>query len=280
MARLDEAVRRILLVKFQMGLFERPFSDPARLTAVGSAEHRALAREAVSKSAVLLQNNDRALPLAKDTPLIFVSGRAANDIGLQCGGWTIEWQGRAGNVTPGTTILQGIRATAAGQAEVRYDALGRFEDVTDASGALRMAEVGIVIVGEAPYAEGRGDNNVLTLSRADRNAIQRTRERAKKLIVILISGRPMIVTDVLQISDAFVAAWLPGTEGQGVADVLFGDQPFTGKLPFSWPRSMAQIPFDFGSLPANGCDAPLFPYGYAADALAASTLPTVKDSSE
>lgn len=261
--RIDDAVLRILTVKFKLGLFEQPFSDPAYLEAVGSDAHRLLAREAVAKSLVLLKNDNAALPLAKDTPLVYVAGMMANDIGAQCGGWTIEWQGKSGNITPGTTILEAIEATATGT--VRFNRFGDFE------GAPK-ADVAIVVVGEKPYAEGRGDTPNPALSENDLELIRRVREQAEKVVVILISGRPLVITDALPYADAFVAAWLPGTEGQGVADVLFGDRPFTGKLPFTWPRAVEQLPFNFASLPTEGCDAPLFPYGYGLDATVSAPL--------
>ncbi len=252
-ARIDEAVRHILTVKFALGLFERPTSDPAFLDVVGSADHRALAREAVAKSLVLLKNGDGALPLAKDTPTIFVGGVPADDLGIQCGGWTIEWQGKTGALTEGTTILEAIEATVGESTEVRYNRFGKFDGTAD---------IGIAVVGERPYAEGMGDQDNLTLSDRDLAVIEKLRANSETLIIILISGRPMVVTEVLGKADAFVAAWLPGTEGEGVTDVLFGDVPFTGKLSFTWPRTNDQLPFDFDTLPTEGCAAPLFPFGY------------------
>lgn len=255
--RIDDAVRRILTVKFQLGLFERPFADASLLPLVRSDKHRELAREAVRKSLVLLKNDNNTLPLAKDTPLIFVAGQGADDIGIQSGGWTIEWQGKPGNITPGTTILEAIRNTVSENTIVLYNRWGQFDRVTD-----EVADVGIVVMGEMPYAEGVGDDEDLTLSEGDIAVIERVRERSKKVVVILISGRPMIVTEHLDQWDAFIAAWLPGTEGQGAADVLFGDYPFTGKLPYTWPRAMDQIPFDFDHMEPTGPEAPLFPFGY------------------
>ena len=252
-ARIDEAVRRILTVKFALGLFERPFADESLLADVGSDVHRAVARDAVRQSLVLLKNEHNALPIAHDTPRIFVAGEAADDIGLQTGGWTIEWQGKPGNITPGTTILQAIENSVSPATTVRFNRFGRFDDTAD---------IGIVVVGETPYAEGRGDTDNLSLTEADISRLERMRQHSNKLIVIIISGRPLIITDQLPLADAFVAAWLPGTEGQGVADILFGNYPFNGRLAYSWPRSMAQLPFDFANLPTTGCDAPLFPFGY------------------
>ena len=266
MERIDDAVRRILTVKFQLGLFERPFSDESLLPLVGSDEHREVAREAVRKSLVLLKNEGDVLPLDKNTPLIFVAGRAADDVGIQCGGWTIEWQGSSGDITPGTTILEAIKNTVSVDTTVRSNRLGRFEQITDQDGNPLIADVGIVVVGETPYAEGVGDRADLTLSADDVETLARVRESSEKLVVILISGRPMVVTEQIDLSDAFAAAWLPGSEGQGVADVLFGDYPFTGKLPYTWPRSMDQIPFDFDHLETTGPGAPLFPLGYGLNA--------------
>ena len=262
MARVDDAVRRILRAKFALGLFERPYSDPAALALVGSEAHRQLAREAVRESLVLLKNEVQTLPLAKDTPLIFVAGQAADDIGLQSGGWTIDWQGKLGDITPGTTILDGIKGAVSAQTRVEFDRSGNFDSLKDAGGNSLVADVGIAVVGEPPYAEGVGDREDLTLLGSDAALIDRLRAQSKKIVVILISGRPLVVTGPLSTWDAFVAAWLPGTEGAGVADVLFGDDDFTGKLPYTWPRSNDQLPFDFKDLPAEGCDAPLFPFGY------------------
>jgi len=253
MERIDDAVRRILTVKFKMGLFERPFSDPALLDQVGAPEHRELARRAAAKSLVLLKNDGRVLPLSKETGLLFVGGIAADNMGIQCGGWTIEWQGKMGDILPGVTILEAVQAAAADPASVRYDPKGLFAKEIGADGQPAVAEVGIAVVGEAPYAEGLGDRADLSLSAADIALIQAMRERSRKLVVILISGRPLIITEQLPLADAWVAAWLPGSEGQGVADVLFGDLPFTGRLPYTWPRSMDQI---------LDRQSPLFPLGF------------------
>ncbi|MBI1281450.1 MAG: beta-glucosidase [Anaerolineaceae bacterium] len=262
MERIDDAVRRILRVKLMMGLFEHPLSNQADLASVGSDEHRAVARQAVSESLVLLKNDNDVLPLKKDIPRIYVAGSAGNDIGIQSGGWTIEWQGSAGAITQGTTLFDAIKNMVGSSTEIKFDRFGRFRNDKDASGNLLRAEVGIVVVGEQPYAEGKGDAVDLSLTEADQNAIKNVRERVDKLIVIVISGRPMILGEALDQADAVVAAWLPGTEGEGVADNLFGDHPFTGKLPYTWPRSMDQLPFDFSKLPTEGDAAPLFPFGY------------------
>lgn len=259
--RIDDAVRRILRVKFMMGLFENPFSDPSLVETVGSAEHRAVARQAVSESLVLLKNDNAALPLAKDAANILVAGQGADNIGRQSGGWTIEWQGGSGKITIGTSILDAIREAVDEGVNVSYSSTARFDPITDADGNPVKADVGIFVFSEAPYAEYEGDDADLALSNGEIAAFERLKEASEKVVVILISGRPMIVSDVLNASDAFVAAWLPGTEGGGIADVLFGDMPFTGKLGYTWPRSIEQLPFDF-NIPTEGCDAPLFPYDY------------------
>jgi beta-glucosidase len=254
MERIDDAVSRILRVKLKLGLFDHPFSDASLIKSVGSAEHRALARQAVRESLVLLKNEDDALPLSKGISSVYVAGVAADDIGVQCGGWTTEWQGTSGDIQPGTTILDGIIETLPSNATVEFNATGNFAG---------MADVGIAVVGEFPYAEGKGDREELSLSSFDQQLIRTLREHAQKLIVVILSGRPLIITDVYQVPDAWVAAWLPGTEGNGVTDVLFGDFPFTGKLPYTWPRTNEQLPININTIEhKSGCDSPLFPYGY------------------
>lgn len=256
-SRIDDAVRRILLVKFRLGLFDAAEPDPAALSAIRSDEHIALAREAVQKSLVLLKNDGAALPIARDAGLIVVAGAAARNIGLQSGGWTISWQGSPGRITHGTTLLDGFEDAAGPDTAVAYDALGQFAALHGAT-----ADVGIVVVGEKPYAEGLGDRADLRLTAADAELIERVRAISARLVVIVIAGRPLVLTDQLPQIDALVAAWLPGSEGGAVADVLYGDVPFTGRLAYSWPRTNEQLPFDFSALPESGCDAPLFPRGF------------------
>ena len=258
--RIDEAVANILRVKFELGLFERPFGDDALQALVGSDEHRALAREAVAKTLVVLKNDAAALPLSADAAqTVLVVGSAADSIGMQSGGWTIEWQGSTASLTPGTTILEGLRAGFGPATTLHFDARGRFEG---ADAAPERAELGIAVVGEVPYAEWFGDDATLELSLADAIAVERLRARVDTLVVVLVSGRPLVIEHELQLADAFVAAWLPGSEGDGVADVLFGEREAVGTLPYTWPRSVAQLPFDLDALPTDGCDAPLFPRGY------------------
>ncbi|MDF1520777.1 MAG: glycoside hydrolase family 3 N-terminal domain-containing protein [Brevefilum sp.] len=252
--RVDDAVYRILLAKFNLGLFERPFSDPALFDLVGSEKNRQLAREAVAKSAVLLKNENAALPISKDSSLIFLAGEGADDIGMQCGGWTISWQGSKGAITPGTTIKDAFEDAFEGQ--LQYNRFGKYDNILDENGNPAIADVGIVVVAENPYAEGVGDARDLTLSSNDLEMIERVKERSQKLVVIVMSGRPLVIAEAFDLADAWVAIWLPGTEGDGVADVIFGDAPFVGKTPFTWPASMDQLPL--GSYDTE----PLFPYGY------------------
>jgi beta-glucosidase len=250
-ARIDDAVRRILRVKFKTRLFEQPFTDPSLTAAIGSAEHRQAALDCVRQSLVLLKNEKHALPLAKNLKRLVVAGKAADDLGMQCGGWTIKWQGKTGKVTSGgTTILAAIRQTAAPGTEVTFSPDG--ENVPGADAA-------IVVIGEPPYAEGNGDRKDLSLSKKDIDLVDKVKQSGVPVITVLLSGRPMIIGPALDDSDAFIAAWLPGTEGQGVADVLFGDYKPTGKLPHTWPKNMDQVPLNMGD---PGADKALFPYGF------------------
>jgi beta-glucosidase len=263
MERIDDAVRRILTVKFELGLFEHPYSRPELIDHVGSVAHREVAREAVRKSMVLLKNENETLPIDKGTSVIFIAGAGGSDIGLQCGGWTIEWQGETGDITPGTTILEGIEAAVSSETQIIYDMDGSFADVVDEDSNPLVADIGIVIISEEPYAEGVGDREDLQISSADVATIEQMRERSEKMVVIILSGRPLVISEQFPIADAWIAAWLPGTEGAGVADVIFGDYPFTGKLPYTWPRSNEQLPININNVNNKiGCDGPLFPFGY------------------
>jgi beta-glucosidase len=240
-SRIDDACRRILQVKAALGLFDHPFGDKALLPRVGCDAHRAVAREAVSKSQVLLKNEGAALPLSPQITRLLIAGAAADDIGLQCGGWTIEWQGGRGAVTPGTTLLQGITETLASGASVAYRPDGDFVD--------ERGEVGIVVLSEPPYCEGEGDRYDLTLLPEEVELVRRVRRHCDRLILVIYSGRPLIIGDVLDSCDAIVASWLPGTEAQGIADVLFGKLPFTGRLPYEWPETMEQVGSPNGHAP-------------------------------
>ena len=248
MSRIDDAVRRILRGKAAAGLWEHPMADRALASAIGSPEHRAVARDAVRQSVVVLKNDKNLLPLKKNAK-VHVAGSKANDMGAQCGGWTNGWQGKLGPGAAGTTILRAIERAVGTRTSVTTSRDG---------GGAGHSDVVVVVVGETPYAEGNGDSKDLVLTSADRSAIANARKSGKPVVTVLITGRPLIVEDWLPMTDALIVAWLPGTEGGGVADVLFGDYKPTGKLPHSWPRSMAQIPINQG----DATYEPLFPYGF------------------
>jgi beta-glucosidase len=256
-ARLDEAVRRILRVKVRAGLFEagKPSSRPyaGRFELLGSKEHRALAREAVRESLVLLKNAGRVLPL-KAKANILVAGDGADNLTKQTGGWTLSWQGtgtRRGDFPNAQTIWEGIEAevkAAGGTATLALD--GRYSAKPDAA---------IVVFGEDPYAEFQGDRPDVGYDDARNLAImRRLKAEGVPVVAVFLSGRAMWVNPFLNASDAFVAAWLPGSEGGGVADLLFGKADFKGKLPYSWPRSSDQTAVNVGDADYD----PLFPYGF------------------
>lgn len=252
-SRIDDAVKRILRVKFATGLMDpgrSHLADRKLHAKFGSAAHRQAARECVRASLVLLKNEKRVLPASKKLNRIHVAGKSADDIGNQCGGWTISWQGKSGaNTTGGTTILKAVQETVSATTKVTYS-----KDGSDAAGA----DLGIVVIGETPYAEWMGDRQNLELSEEDVAAVEKMKQAGMPVVVVLISGRPVIIDNIIDKADALVAAWLPGTEGRGVTDVLFGDFKFVGKLSFSWPRSMDQIPINVGDKDYN----PLFKYGF------------------
>ena len=220
--RIDDATRRILTVKFQAGLFDRPQATEEGLSVIGSAAHRELAREAVRKSLVVLKNENAVLPLSKSTATFIIAGSAANNLGRQAGGWTTEWQGIDGNSgLVGTTILEAIKASVSTSTKIIDD-----ENI--------LADIGIAVVGEKPYAEGWGDVSNPSLSAEDLATIEKVKAKSKKIIVVIVSGRPLDIKKYISEWDGVVAAWLPGSEGCGVTDVLFGDFPFVGRLPVEW----------------------------------------------
>ncbi|NDH54817.1 MAG: beta-glucosidase, partial [Betaproteobacteria bacterium] len=250
-SRIDDAVRRILRAKIELGLFEHPYANPQGLDRVGSVEHREVARECVRASLVLLKNERHALPLAKDIQHLVVVGKAADDLGMQCGGWTISWQGSSGPVTQGgTTLLDAIRKTVSTHTEVVFSPDGK---------NVAGADAVMVVVGETPYAEMVGNRTNLDLSVGDRALVARARTAGVPVVTVLYSGRPLVLGTALADSDALVAAWLPGTEGKGMADVLFGDFKPAGKLPRPWPRDQSQLSSADSGTPVG---VPLFPRGF------------------
>ncbi|MDR3456831.1 MAG: glycoside hydrolase family 3 N-terminal domain-containing protein [Verrucomicrobiae bacterium] len=247
-ARINDATRRILTVKYQMGLFDRPATDPVLTQSIGSDAHRQVARECVRESLVLLKNSGHVLPLKKNLKHIAVVGQAAADLGIQCGGWTIDWQGKTGAVTTGgTTLLAAVKLAAGADTEVTFSADGR---------DLKGADVIIVAVGEQPYAEMKGDRQDLSLPAADAQLIAGAKSAGVPVVTVLYSGRPLVLGAALDQSDAFLAAWLPGTEGEGLADVLFGKSAPRGKLPRLWPADHGQLSVD------HLTGQPLFPAGF------------------
>ena len=250
MSRIDDANRRILTKKFELGLFEHPYADRSLQQDFGSAANHAVARQAARESQVLLKN-DGVLPLAKANNKIFVAGKNANNMGNQAGGWTLTWQGQSGErVIPGTTILDGIKAGAGKGTVVTYDRAG--------GGINSSYRVAVAVVGETPYAEGQGDRpGGLGLDAEDVALIGKLKASGVPLVVVTVSGRPLDIAAQLPSARGLVAAWLPGSEGAGVADVLYGDYNPTGKLSFTWPKSSSQEPINVG----DGKQG-LFPYGY------------------
>ncbi len=255
--RIDDAVRRILRQKFRVGLFDNPFPNKELIKKIGIKEHRAVARQAVRESLVLLKNEKKILPLKKDARIVVV-GEFGDNSGLQSGGWTVNWQGTTENYKGATTILEGIKKFST--EEVLYDKEG--------SATYDNVDVAIIVVGETPYAEFFGDiggemnKYQLTLSEAHQKYINAYTEKGIKIVVVLISGRPLVVTQQIEQSDAFIAAWLPGSEGDGIAEVLFGKHDFKGKLPHSWPKSEEDYNGKYGPNFWDGSVEPLFPLGF------------------
>ncbi len=283
-SRIDDAVRRILTVKYAYGLFDKPRPASRRWSgdnSFGSDDHREVAREAVRKSLVLLKNDGGLLPLTREQRVL-VAGKNADNRGHQCGGFTVAWQGTSGNqaIIGGSSIWEGIRDAVPG-AELSADGLGEDADP-------ERHDVAVVVIGETPYAEGMGDIrpgddiivqagsqingslkvlepygrtlNLSELHPEDLRTIINIARQGVPVVTVLLSGRPLVANYEIEASTAFVAAWLPGSEGRGVADVLLGDHPFTGRLSFSWPRSTERT-CDVGD---PGYEV-LFPRGFGLD---------------
>ena len=258
MERIDDAVRRILRQKFRLGLFENPYPRETFIDSIGTQQHRDVARQAVRESLVLLKNEKNLLPLRPDSGKIVVVGAHAHNAGLQSGGWTIDWQGTDRNYTGATTILEGIQKIS--EAEVIYDPEG--------AGKHADADVAIICVGEPPYAEFFGDigheSNTLQLelSAKQRAYIEHYQGQGVPTVVVLLSGRPMVITSEIKKANAFIAAWLPGSEGDGIAEVLFGKYNFKGRLPHSWPASLDDFKGKYGPNYWQDSIEPMFPLGY------------------
>ena len=250
--RIDDAVTRILRVKFEMGLFETPMPAAGNESEVGSDADRAIARTAVAESAVLLRTSPNVLPITGSGERVLLAGPGADDIGIQSGGWTITWQGSTGEVTSGTTLQGALKASLGDN--LSYDRNGAFPAGT-------KADIGIVVMAERPYAEGVGDSSTLALPNEDVALLAKVRPLVNTLVVVVMSGRPVVLDD-LGSADAIVAAWLPGTEAAGLADVLLGDKPFIGTTPYTWPTTAADAP----RIGKSACDGAVYPVGYGLDA--------------
>ena len=312
LSRIDDAVTRILRVKYDLGLFDDPYGKIERVSEVGSKKNRQVARDAVRMSMVLLKNESNVLPLKKDKSITVV-GSGANNLGMQNGGWTVEWQGRStpdfkildkdndgklnfpevnsyfknaydakydkgsvegffkkldkdsnGEVNKdefkqavmespyqpdGTSILKAIERTSDDKELITYDP--RAESIS-------KGDIIVAVVGENPYTEGVGDNPTIGLSSFDAAVLEKCYESGNKLVVIILSGRPLIIKEHVSKWDGLIAAWLPGMAGEGVSDVLYGDYSPTGKLSYSWPKSTSQLPLNEGDADYD----PLFPFGY------------------
>ena len=276
-ARLDDAVRRILRVKFRMKVFDQPspVNRPDTFKPIGTPEHRAIAREAVAKSLVLLKNNG-VLPL-KAGATVLIAGDGADNIAMQSGGWTLSWQGadNTNNDFPGaTSIYEGLKSqieASGGQALYSPDGT-----------APQKPDIAIVVFGEAPYAEFMGDQSDVALHHDNSDSlelIKKLKAQGIPVVAVMLSGRALYVNPQINAADAFVAAWLPGSEGEGLADVLTGKSDFTGKLSFSWPKRPDQTPLNVGDKSYD----PQFAYGYGLSyAAPAETqqLPEVADTTK
>lgn len=258
MSRIDDAVTRILRVKMRSGLFAKSPILPANTAAIiGDSYSKSLAREAVRKSLVLLKNNNKVLPLKRSSRILVV-GEGANRIDRQTGGWSMTWQGTentAADFPNAVSVLQGIRATVQGKVDYSPDAKGI--DVSQYDAVVAVAS-------EEPYAEMRGDVRMPASFEhsarypADLAVLKAVSGKGVPVVTIMLSGRPVYANDLINLSEAFVAAWLPGTEGQGVADGLFLNdqtgtaQPLQGRLPFPWPGSACPSPGDASAQFARG----------------------------
>jgi beta-glucosidase len=271
MARLDEAVTRVLRMKQQLGMLDNPKRPSERMNAgrwdkLGFAPHRAVAREAVAKSMVLLKN-EGVLPL-KDGANILVAGTAADDIPQQAGGWSVTWQG-GGDLTaehfPGATSIYG---GIAAQAEAAGSTVTLSADGTMPEGST---DVAIVVFGEQPYAEFVGDRkDTVFRDEEGLELLKKFKAAGVPTVAVFLSGRPMWMNRELNAADAFVAAWLPGSEGAGVSDVLFGERQATGKLSFSWPATCEGNPL-------NSAEGALYPFGFGLSFGEASEFATLSE---
>ncbi len=251
-SRIDDAVTRILTAKFTLGLFDEIAVASSSSAVMSTREHKVLAEEVVAKSLVLLKN-EGVLPISSTVRHIRVAGSSADNVGRQAGAWTVEWQGVDGNwLQNSSSIFAGIKARAPLGVMVEYNKEGIFATPE------KKADIGIAVVGEAPYAEGWGDNELPIISESDRQVILNLQEVSSKVIVVIVSGRPLFIDHEVADWDGLVMAWLPGVFGGAIAPVLFGDEPFVGKLPLPWPKTLEQIPIGVDGTTSDGTKV-LFP---------------------
>jgi beta-glucosidase len=249
--RIDDAVRRVLRAKFALGLFEKPYAKRELLAKVGSEEHRRQARRIVQATGVMLKNDGKLLPLAKNLPRIHLAGKSANSLANQCGGWTVDFSDftrTPDSIAFGMTFYQALRQTVGAGTVVTYS-----PDGTGAAGA----SVGIVVIGETPYTETDGDRPYPVIAEEDLIPIRNIVAAKVPVVAVLMTGRPLVLGEALTKSNAFLVAWLPGTEAQGIVDLLFGDAKPKAKLSHSFPRTVEQIPINVGESKAQ----PLFKVG-------------------
>jgi beta-glucosidase len=251
MARIDDAVRRIVTVKCEAGLFEKGRVDPKLTNAVGSHVHRDIAARAVADSLVLLKNDGDLLPLNKRARIL-VTGTGAESLERQAGGWTVGWQGAENRTFPGITIFEGIQARSCYPKRVTLSPTGEIDPADP-------PKVAVLVMSEPAYAEGRGDSDSLGLPASDLALLEMFSRRGLPTVVVLLSGRPLIIEPYLGMAQAWLAAWLPGSEaGAGIGATLIGQALPSGKLSHSWPRKVSDLPLNVGDAHYD----PLFPYGH------------------
>lgn len=260
-SRVDEAVRRILMVKFRLGLFERQPADPAvAKRVIGNEQSRRLARQLASQSLVLLRNPDKLLPLSKQIPSILVVGPAANGLSRLCGGWTIGWQGARDQQLTGRTVLEAVKGKVSPETKVTY--IEDFTDEDQLKEGLDEAAVVLAVVGEKPYAEWYGDSQDLALSYDQQRLLKTIADSGKPTVIVAAAGRPLIIDEQQMNMAALLWAFLPGTEGgEAIADVIFGDVNPSGRLPITFPARIGQLPMPY-TVKRTVPYEPLFPFGY------------------
>jgi beta-glucosidase len=258
MSRLDAAVADILTLKFRLGLFDDPYVPEPAPASVRTAEDTALARRAAGESITVLKNARGLLPLRRRGPVLVVG---PDTLRRQDGGWTVQWQGVPAGATPppGVTVLQGVRA-ALGASNVRTVASWR--NAAAVQRAASRARVVLVVVGEEPYAEWQGDSATAALAADEGRLVRAVEATRTPTVLVLVSGRPLVIAPLIRNAEAFVMAYLPGSEGgSAVADVLFGRVPARGRLPFTWPARIGDVPMALNRRLDGQAATPLFRFG-------------------